>query len=110
MAANSDQAEKEKKQRGSGRPFEKGQSGNPNGRPKTPEEFKQLARENSLAALQKVIAIMHNDEAKLNDQLKAAEMVMDRAWGKPIQGMEVSGPEGNALTIKLEGALSEWSK
>ena len=80
------------------------------GRPKTPEEFKQLARENSLAALQKVIAIMHNDEAKLNDQLKAAEMVMDRAWGKPIQGMEVSGPEGNALTIKLEGALSEWSK
>jgi len=88
--------------------FTKGNTGG--GRPKTPKEFKELAQENSIPALKKVIEILNNPKSKDRDKLKAAEMVMDRAWGKPLQGMELSGPDGNQITIKLEGELSEWAK
>lgn len=90
--------------------FKPGQSGNPNGRAKIPEEFKELAKKHSIAALKKTIEIMTSAEASHKDQLTASNMIMDRAWGKAMQGMELSGPDGNAITITLEGDLEEWAK
>ena len=82
-----------------GVPFKPGQSGNPNGRPKEPKEFKELAKARSLDALKVVIDIMNNYEAKHSDRIKAAEMIIDRAYGKAIQATEISGPEGAPIEI-----------
>jgi len=82
-----------------GKPFKPGQSGNPSGRPKIPQEFKDLAKEHSISALKKVIFIMESGISDHKDQLRAAEIIMDRAWGKATQGMELSGPEGAPIEI-----------
>ena len=37
--------------------FVKGKSGNPSGRPKVPEQFKELVQEKSIPALRAIIAI-----------------------------------------------------
>jgi len=90
--------------------FKPGQSGNPNGRAKIPEEFKKLANKYSIPALRKVIEIMNNPEASHKDQLRGAEMVMDRALGKALQNMDVEERSDQTITIKLEGEAEEWSK
>lgn len=84
MPANRDTAGKKNKTS-----FKPGQSGNPFGRPKIPDEFKELAKKYSVAALRKVIAIMEDGEADNRDQLRASEIVMDRAWGKSQQSIDV---------------------
>ena len=87
--------------------FRPGVSGNPGGRPKMPEEFRQLARENSIPALQVVISILKNPASANKDRLKAAEIILDRAWGKPVQGVEMSGPAGGPVEVKHIGQLDD---
>lgn len=61
-----------------------GQSGNPKGRPKDPErdKLRQMARTHTEAALNTVVDIMNDTTAKPGIRLKAAQEVLDRAWGK----------------------------
>ena len=87
--------------------FRPGMSGNPGGRPKMPEEFRQLARENSIPALQVVVDILKNPKSANKDKLKAAEIILDRAWGKPIQGVEMSGPGSGPIEVKHFGQLDD---
>ena len=68
--------------------FKPGQSGNPNGRPKQPKEFKDLVKANTVPALQAVIEIMNDPHTKPNDRLKAAELIIDRAYGKATQPID----------------------
>ncbi len=85
MAGNSKKTAKRKTggARGPGRPFKKGKSGNPSGRPKTPPEIRELAREHGPRALERAIALMKNRDPAV--ALRACGMVMDRAYGKSAQ-------------------------
>lgn len=74
----------------------KGRSGNPSGRRKTDPEQKALLQKLSYEALDVVVAIMR-DKAHA-DRFKAATVIMDRAWGKPVQAMEHSGQVGIDVT------------
>ena len=87
--------------------FRPGISGNPGGRPKMPEEFRQLARENSIPALQVVVDILKNPKSANKDKLKAAEIILDRAWGKPIQGVEMFGPGSGPIEVKHYAELGD---
>ena len=89
-AANSDQTPKVV-----GKPFQKGQSGNPSGRPKTPPEFTELAKSKSIPALMTLIDIMENMKNKPQDRIKSAEIVMAYGIGKPQQQIDLSNSDGS---------------
>lgn len=95
MAANSG-----KTARGRGRPFEKGKSGNPNGRPKQTQEQKDaLAMIRSLApeAAERLRAIIEDPEAKPDVQLRAIDIVLERTYGKAAAQVAVTAGSFKAL-------------
>ena len=85
-----------------GIPFKPGQSGNPSGRPKIPQEFKDLAKEHSISALKKVIFIMESGVSDHKDQLRAAEIIMDRAWGKAVQDLTLGNPDSGPFEVNIK--------
>ena len=68
--------------------FQKGQSGNPGGRPKEAAEVKGLAREYGPEALRKLVDLMRGEDARVAKA--AADSLLDRAYGKPTQAVDVS--------------------
>ena len=78
-------------------PWTKGQSGNPNGRPKVPEDVKALARANSKRAMQRVIELMESDDERV--ALMAAKELLERAWGKAAPAEE--SDDKRTLTINI---------
>ena len=69
--------------------FKKGQTGNPNGRPKKLPELNKLMADilgdekNGLTTAERILKAI---EAKaLKGDIKAAEMLLDRGYGKPKQ-------------------------
>lgn len=72
--------------------FQKGQSGNPGGRPKEDAEVKALARDCGPEAVKKLVELMRGDDRRT--ALAAAQALLDRGFGKPGQSVELSGAVG----------------
>jgi hypothetical protein len=68
-----------------------GQSGNPGRRPKVSAEVRYLARNHGPEAIERLVALMHSKNESV--AVRAAEALLDRGYGRPLQGMEVSGHE-----------------
>lgn len=77
-----------------GRPFQKGQSGNPSGRPKG--DVQALAREHTAQAIATLVKCLDNPK----ERVPAAIALLDRGWGKPHQSL--SGPGGGPLRAMIE--------
>lgn len=69
--------------------FQPGQSGNPNGRPKTDPRLKEMAQAKTEEAFAIVIECLQDEDRKV--RLKAAEMILDRGYGKPAQAFTGEG-------------------
>lgn len=82
-------------------PFKKGQSGNPGGRPKKDSELTELAREHTVAAIDKLAYWLRSDDARAS--VSAAQALLDRGWGKPRQAIEAS-IDGQLIVKVLERA------
>jgi hypothetical protein len=70
---------------GKGRPFLKGVSGNPGGRPKVLSDVQELARKKSPEAIIILASIMHDEKAPPAARVSAANALLDRGYGKPTQ-------------------------
>lgn len=81
--------------------FKKGQSGNPSGRPKrTVEELDLIAacKAKTPAALETIVEIMYNGEQE-KSRLTAAQYIIDRGYGKPVQQTELTGKNGAPIEV-----------
>lgn len=72
--------------------FKPGQSGNPKGRTKVPDQVKDLAREHTFEAIATLARIMKDRTAPHSAQVRAAESLLDRAWGKAEATVSVHTP------------------
>ena len=70
---------------GKGRPFPKGVSGNPGGRPKVLGDVQELARQKSPEAIETLSKIMRDEKAAPAARVAAANALLDRGYGKPTQ-------------------------
>jgi hypothetical protein len=77
--------------------FTKGKSGNPGGRPRALANVMHEARRHTLEALRVLLKLMRTAESE-SVRLNAAEAILSRGWGKPIQALQV---DGRFLTKKL---------
>ena len=68
-----------------GRPFQKGTSGNPGGRPRVLADVQELARRRSPDAINTLAAIMDDQKAPPAARVAAANALLDRGYGKPTQ-------------------------
>jgi hypothetical protein len=75
-----------------GRPFQKGVSGNPAGRSKDTHTISQLAKAYTEQAIEKLAEIMRTGKTE-QAQVRAAEALLDRGWGKAAQ--HIGGNEGS---------------
>ena len=82
--------------------FKPGNIANPTGRPKrTPEELTlvEMCRAKTPDALAVIVDLMVNGQQE-RTKLSAAEFVVERAYGKAVQSVEMSGKDGAAMIIE----------
>ena len=91
------------------KPFEKGQSGNPNGRPKKLPELDKLLADvlgedkEGITAAEAILKALRAKAAK--GDIRAAEVLLDRAYGKAKQTID------NNTNLNLTGGIIvEWPK
>jgi hypothetical protein len=82
-------------------PFQPGQSGNPGGMHKGTAELKALARQHAAAAIETLANIMLDSGAPPPARVAAANSLLDRGWGKPVQEIDHGSSQDNPLKIEI---------
>jgi Family of unknown function (DUF5681) len=90
-----------------GKPFKKGQSGNPGGRPKVVAEVRELAREHTAEAVQTLVSIKTNTKAAPAARVSAANALLDRGYGKPPQHITSEGGPSYVVRMPAPCATAE---
>jgi hypothetical protein len=80
-----------------GKRFQKGVSGNPGGMPKWVGDVKRLCTEHTEEAVAVLLDVMRNGK-KDRDRLGAAQYLLDRAHGKPVQAI-AGDPDGAPVSL-----------
>lgn len=88
------------------KPWKKGTSGNPGGRPKNIPNLPTLiasvlgTSDNlNKSAVEKILIKLK--EKALKGDLKAAELLLNRAYGKAKQSIELSNAENSSFVVKV---------
>ena len=94
---------------GNGR-FQKGESGNPGGRPKLPAEMREMFRVKAPEAFEVLSRHLQSPDAKV--AIAAATQILDRAYGRPVQSIDANITEDPIRYIvelpKKSATTAEW--
>jgi hypothetical protein len=91
------------------KPFKKGESGNPNGRPRKLPQLDELLADilgedkDGITAAEAILKALRAKAAK--GDIRAAEVLLDRAYGKPKQTTELTGSNGDPVQIIISDKL-----
>ena len=80
------------------KPFQRGVSGNPGGKPKG-EDVRSLARKNTKRAMERIVELIDDEDPRV--ALMAAKEVLDRAYGKPKMIEDDDGGDRKNVTINI---------
>lgn len=64
-------------------------------------ELRDIAKDYTIEAINAAVAIMRKAKARDSDRLKAVEILLDRAHGRPLQIAEVTGKDGGAIEVTV---------
>jgi hypothetical protein len=79
-------------------------SPNPSGKPKAPEAFKQIFKENAETALRVIVEILENPKSDTKDRLRAAECILSYTCPKATTTQHI---EIEDYTQKVENMAPE---
>lgn len=99
--------------RDAGGKFKKGVSGNPGGKRPIPEDVKKALEELVPDAIDRLKEIVQDREnVPAATAVKAAEAVLDRVYGKPVQSTEldIGAKDNNKMEVVFSSDLEKWSK
>lgn len=82
-------------------PWRKGQSGNPNGRPKIPPDVREMLKAATVPAAQLLADVISDPTAKTELRIDAARTVLDRVYGKAVQPIDGS-IQGALVSVSAE--------
>jgi len=77
----------------------KGQSGNPGGRPRIVAEVRDLARRYTAEAVDTLVRICKSGKSE-SARVAAAQVLLDRGWGRPMQMTELSAIGSGEITFR----------
>ena len=83
-----------------GRPFKAGQSGNPTGRPKIPEDVKEAIRAACPKAVSVLVSMLNSKKEAY--RLEAAKTLLDRGYGKPVQMQDVNLDVSGTVDVEAQ--------
>src|SRR5262245_41971298 len=89
--------------------FQKGVSGNPGGRPKLPAEMREIFQSRGFEAAE--ILVKHLRASDPRVAVAAAREILDRAYGKPVQSINVDREERIkliAVVPQKAATTEEW--
>ena len=90
--------------------FQKGKSGNPGGRPHALVSVMEEARKHTLDAIRVLVELMCGANSE-SVRLNAAEAILSRGWGRPVQAFQVDGHFANRKLNELSAdELAEFEK
>jgi hypothetical protein len=84
-----------------GRPFEKGQSGNPGGRPKGLAKRIRAETRDGEELVEVMLGVLRDASAARKDRMQAATWLADRGFGKPVQTISAEVDEAEQRRLEL---------
>lgn len=109
VAENGDKAPQNKNaNRDSKGRFQKGVCGNPGGRPKLPDEFKEYGRQ----APKRLRAIADAEDTPAKVKADIEKWFAEMTYGKAVQQqiVEANVENSGSMVVSFEGVLAEWSE
>ncbi|MCA3247413.1 MAG: hypothetical protein ING29_13150 [Azospirillum sp.] len=81
--------------------WKKGKSPNPGGRPKDAFGLAKEARKHGPDAIKVLVSLMKSEDQAGKTRVAAAQVLLDRGYGKPIQAHEVTGKDGAPIQFNV---------
>lgn len=81
--------------------WQRGQSGNPRGRPRVITEVRDLARQHTEGAVAVLVSVMTNPKEPPAARVAAARLILERGWGRPPQTEQAVSREQDELDLVL---------